>query len=47
MHAIFFFATLCGSLGFCAGVYFGGNVRGELEKLHTKADAILAAVRGR
>lgn len=45
MHAIFFFAALCGSLGFATGVYFGGNVRGELTKLHEKADQILAAVR--
>lgn len=32
--------------GFALGVAFAGNVRGELEKLHQKADEILVAVRG-
>ena len=47
MHAVFFFGTLCGAVGFCAGVYFAGGVRAELTSLHAKADAILQAVRGR
>ncbi len=44
MHAVFFFATLCGAVGFSVGVYFAGGVRAELKSLHTKADAILAAI---
>ena len=47
MHAVSSFATLCGAVGFSAGVYFSGGVRAELKSLHAKADAILQAVRGR
>jgi hypothetical protein len=47
MHAIFIFSTLCGTVGFAAGIYFSANVRAELKSLHEKADAILQAVRGR
>lgn len=45
MHAIFIFSTLCGTVGFAAGIYFSANVRSELKSLHTKVDAIVRAVR--
>lgn len=47
MHAIFIFSTLCGAVGFAAGIYCAGGVRAELKSLHEKADAIIAAVRGK
>ena len=31
--------------GFLSGVKFSGSIQRELQKLHEKADAILAAVR--
>jgi hypothetical protein len=37
----------CALVGYVVGVLSASDVKAEMESLHEKADAILAAVRGR